>query len=251
MWGRLLGLCRLSAGEGQEWRGWDWATKACRFFLQGALCQQGRFSSSSRSLCSLLPLRRGCGRSRGGPGDSGGVGTTLGGRRSRVSVGLRPSTDTSAGGLSPCPELAGCVCTPNPAPTAAGDPEGRAGSGHSLGMEPASSSAWLVSKTPRTPKPLQPIPAALRSTDASEPIPEAACRFPSVCSSAALFPEGKSPWAERLPCCTGMGQERLLREGAGLVAHSPSLPLEAGAVRLVGVAVLGPPCGVTPPSPLL
>lgn len=38
-----------------------------------------------------------------------------------------------------------------------GDPEGRAGSqagsSHSLGMEPASS-AWLVSKTPWTLKPL-------------------------------------------------------------------------------------------------
>lgn len=140
--------------------------------------------------------------------------------------GLDPA-QTCLGGFSPCPELAGCVSVPQiQHPPCRGPPEGRAGSragtSHSLGMEPASS-AWLVSKTPRTPKPLQPIPAALSSTDTTGPIPEAACRYPSVCSSAALFPEGKSPWAEHLSFCTGMGQERRGKEPGSWLILLPSL----------------------------
>lgn len=122
------GGCWGCAGSLQGKR-WHWGTK-------GALCQPGRFSSSIRSLFSLLLLQHSCSGAEVTPAV---LGQSLEGGSALFWWGSDPAQT----------HLGGAFCTPNPAPTMLGDPEGRAGSraGHSLGMEPASS-AWLVSKAP-------------------------------------------------------------------------------------------------------
>lgn len=85
------------------------------------------------------------------------------------------------------------------------------------------SSVWLVSKTPMILKPFQPILAVLSSMDTTEPIPEAVCRSPSVCSSTALFPEGNHRGLRTCRFAQGWGRKGVGRSQAhGSYSFPPS-----------------------------